>query len=136
MAAPSLYRALLDAAYASLQANGHGNDTVLVGETAPKGLVTLRGEARSIDALRFLRGLYCVNTKYRPLSGDAATRVGCPADPSGFANAHPGLFAATGWAHHPYELLAPPQQTPPHLDWVTIPTLPRLTSAMNAVLRA
>jgi len=135
-AAPSLYRGLVDAAYSALQANGHGGDTILVGETAPKGLVTLRGETRSIDALRFLRALYCVSSKYKPLTGDAATRIGCPADPSGFAAAHPGLFSATGWAHHPYELLAKPQQVPKHRDWVTIANLPHLTGALNAVLRA
>ena len=134
--APSLYRGLVDTAYAALTGNGHANDTILVGETAPKGLVTLRGETRSIDALRFLRGVYCVSSKYKPLTGDAATRIGCPADPAGFADAHPGLFAATGYAHHPYELLASPQRTPRHRDWVTIANLPRLTSALNAVLRA
>lgn len=136
LAAPSLYRGLVDAAYGALQSNGHGGDTILIGETAPKGLVTLRGETRSIDALRFLRGVYCVDSKYRPLRGATATNQGCPADPSGFADAHPGLFAATGYAHHPYELLASPLQKPRHRDWVTIANLPRLTSTLDGVLRA
>ena len=54
-ASPRLYRDLLDAAWTALQTSGHGDDTILIGETAPKGLRTNRGETRSIDALRFLR---------------------------------------------------------------------------------
>ena len=83
-----------------------------------------------------MRDLYCVDSRLRPLSGDAATRLGCPADPKGFADAHPVLFSATGYAHHPYELLAPPQQVPRHRDWVTIANLPRLTSTLSRILRA
>src|SRR5439155_12703921 len=58
-AAPRIYRGLADAAWGALQGTGHGRDTILVGETATKGLVTRRGTTRGIDPLRFIRALYC-----------------------------------------------------------------------------
>src|SRR3954452_4114943 len=97
-AAPRQYRALADAAYGALAANGHGADTILVGETSPKGLLELHGETRSLDPLRFIRDVYCVDRRVRPLQGAAATALGCPADAAGsshFAADHPALFAAT-----------------------------------------
>jgi hypothetical protein len=134
-AAPRIYRGLADAAYAALQNTGHAQDTILVGETAPKGLVNNRGETRSIDALRFLRNLYCVDARYRSFKGQAAARRGCPDNGKGFADAHPALFAATGWAHHPYELIRSPHTAPAHSDWVTIGNLQRLSSSLTRVLR-
>ena len=71
-AAPRVYRGLADAAWGALQGTGHGQDTILVGETAPKGLVTRRGTTRGIDPLRFIRALYCVDRALRPLRGTAA----------------------------------------------------------------
>jgi len=134
-AAPRIYRGLADAAYGALQGTGHGQDTILLGETAPKGLVNLRGETRSIDALRFLRNLYCVNAKFVPFKGEAAKRRGCPDGGAGFADQHPVLFNATGWAHHPYELIRSPHTAPQHKDWVTIGNLQRLSSSLTRVLR-
>jgi hypothetical protein len=134
-AAPRIYRGLADAAYGALQGTGHGQDTILVGETAPKGLVNLHGETRSIDALRFLRNLYCVDAKFVPFKGDAAKRRGCPDGGAQFADQHPVLFNATGWAHHPYELIRSPHTPPAHKDWVTIGNLQRLSSALTRVLR-
>jgi hypothetical protein len=46
-AAPSIYRGLVDAAWGALQDTGHGGDTILIGETAPKG-VSVRGLTRAI----------------------------------------------------------------------------------------
>src|SRR5262249_33825708 len=136
-AAPRIYRGLADAAWGALGATGHANDTILVGETAPKGLVKLRGITRGIDPLRFLRALYCVDSKYRPLTGTRGAALGRAVHAQGsppFAAAHPVLFSATGWAHHPYELTFSPHQVPRHADWVTIANLPRLTSALSRAL--
>jgi hypothetical protein len=137
-AAPRIYRDLADAMWSALQATGHtpATDTILVGELAPKGLLKNRGVSRAIDALRFLRGLYCVGRRYRALRGRAATRLGCPSDPAGFAGAHPALFEATGFAHHPYELNFKPSMRPRHGDWVTIANLTRLSTALSRALRA
>jgi hypothetical protein len=125
-AAPRIYRDLVDAAWTALQATGHGHDTILVGETAPKGLLALRGTTRSIDAQRFIRALYCLDDHLQVLRGPRASARGCPVSDQiqQFPAQHPGLFAATGWAHHPYELTFAPNRLPRHRDqWVTIANL-------------
>lgn len=134
--APRLYRDLLDAAWAGLNASGHGGDTILIGETAPKGL-NVTGLTRAIKPLPFIRRLYCLDDSYRPLAGAAASARGCPTsfDAPAFVAAHPGLFAATGWAHHPYELTFAPSQAPADPNFVTIANLPRLSLALNRILR-
>jgi hypothetical protein len=148
--APTIYRQLVDAAYAGLAATGHGSDTILVGETAPKGLNTkglppcsaVRQASictGSIKPLHFIRQLYCLDDRYRPLRGSAATVRGCPVDAAGtarFARDHPGLFQASGWAHHPYELIFAPNRPPTDPDFVTIASLGRLTDALQRILAA
>lgn len=136
-AAPALYRGLLDAAYAALGDTGHGRDTILVGSTAPKGL-DVKGTTRAIKALVFVRRLYCLDDRSRPLKGTDATDRGCPATPdrAAFRAAHPALFAATGWAHHPYELAFAPSMAPRDRDFVTIANLPRLSNALRSALAA
>ncbi|WP_354698452.1 hypothetical protein DSM112329_04132 [Paraconexibacter sp. AEG42_29] len=132
-AAPRIYRGLVDAAYRGLAASGHGQDTFLVGETAPKGL-NVQGTTRAIKPLRFLRQVYCLDDAMQPLRGAEAAARDCPQDDAGtaaFADAHPGLFAATGYAHHPYELSASPYKRPTDPDYVTIANLPKLTLALR-----
>jgi hypothetical protein len=134
---PQLYRGLLDAAWSGLAATGHGGDTVLIGETAPKGL-RVRGETRAMPALTFVRALYCVDSRLRPLRGGAAADRGCPTSVAGtarFAPDHPALFDATGWAHHPYELAFAPTQVPHNRDFVTIANLDRLTATLDTIRR-
>ncbi len=72
--APRIYRGLVDAAWDALQVTAHGEDTILVGETAPKGL-NQRGVTRAMKPLRFLRQVYCLDDAMRPLRGaEAAVR--------------------------------------------------------------
>jgi hypothetical protein len=137
-AAPAIYRALVDAAYAQLQQTGHAGDTILFGETAPKGL-NVKGETRAIKPLRFIRDLYCLNTKLRPLRGSAAASQRCPttaAQSARFPGAHPALFRATGFAHHPYELTFGPSVKLKDPDYITIANLGRLGSVLDAAQRA
>ena len=61
----------------ALQDTGHGNDTILIGETAPKG-VSVRGTTRAIAPGRFIKGLYCLDDHLQLLRG-APTERGCPA---------------------------------------------------------
>jgi len=147
--APTIYRALVDAAYGSLVATGHEHDTILVGETAPKGLNAkglrpcgpVRGASLctgAIKPLHFIRQLYCLDEAYHPLLGGAARGRGCPLDAAGraaFRSNHPGLFQASGWAHHPYELIFPPSHPPVDPDFVTIASLGRLSDALERILR-
>jgi hypothetical protein len=132
-ASPRIYRGLVDAAWSGLQASGHGNDSVLLGETAPRGL-NGAGLTRGIRPLRFVRELYCLDAALRPFSGAAAEARGCPAafDPGAFTAAHPGLFAATGWAHHPYSLTTPPPARDTNRDDATLSGVPRLTDTLDA----
>jgi hypothetical protein len=126
-AAPARYRALVASAWRALQATGHGRDTILIGETAPKGLKANRGPSRSIDVLRFLRRLYCLDERHRVLRGVRAAEQGCPGDAASFRRDNPALFSATGFAHHPYEPIFAPARRPTWRDWVTTGNLPVLS---------
>jgi hypothetical protein len=101
---PLFYRGLLDSAWSALHATGHGHDTILIGETAPRGAPN-PGVANGLVPLRFIRALYCVNTRFQQLRGSAAAARGCPTNAAGsrrFAAQNPGLFQASGFADHMY----------------------------------
>jgi hypothetical protein len=133
-AAPSAYRGMVDAAWSALQDTGHGSDTILIGETAPKG-VSVRGITRALSPGRFIKRLFCLDDHLQLLRGAAATARGCPPSnsPGAFRAAHPGLFGATGYAHHPYELIFAPNRPPRHSDWYTIANLPKLHGLLRRV---
>ncbi|MDQ6750338.1 MAG: hypothetical protein M3Z33_06265 [Actinomycetota bacterium] len=134
--AARIYRSLADAGYGALSATGHGSDTILVGETAPKGQPT-PGQNRSLRPLRFIRALYCVDRRSRPLRGRAASLLGCPTSNQAttFAAAHPALFRATGWGHHPYQLLLAPAVRS-QVDSVSTADIPSLTSTLDRAFSA
>jgi hypothetical protein len=137
--APRLYRGLLDAGYAGLLRSGHGpgRDTVLIGELAPEGSPSL-GPAAPLTPMPFLRAMYCVDGAYQPLRGAAAVALGCPASgaPSSFVRAHPGLFDATGFAHHPYSLLTAPAVSLADPDDVPLADLGRLENGLDRIFAA
>jgi hypothetical protein len=132
-ASPRIYRYLVDAGWAGPEATGHGRDLILLGETAPRG--QRPGINRPIAPLSFIRELYCLNRRLRALRGGAATARGCPADGRGFAAAHPALFGASGWAHHPYALKSPPSRSDRGRDNVVLADLSRLTRTLDRALR-
>lgn len=134
-AAPHIYRALLDQMYAGLVATGHEKDTVLVGETAPKGQQRVKGPTRAIKPGLFIRQLYCLDDNLQFLQGLSAQARGCPADPSRFAADHPGLFETTGYAHHPYELVFGPSRPPKYVDDFTTGNLGQLSSLLRRVFQ-
>jgi hypothetical protein len=138
--APRLYRGLVDAAWSALQATGHGHDTFLIGETAPRGLTTGNnpGNFSGMVPLRFIRAMYCVGSNLKPLQGQAAAVRGCPTTESAskrFAAENPGLFHATGFADHPY----PQGQIPPNVkttaepDYADLASLDNLEHTLDAV---
>ena len=144
-----LYRALLDAGVGALDVTGHtlSSDTILVGETAPEGDITVLGKGRhtryendtgfydAMPAMVFVRALYCVGARYGRLTGTTASVVGCPTSGSAgaFVNANPGLFYATGFAHHPYFFLFPPSYSSPEPDFVPIANLGRLERGLDRI---
>ena len=140
---PSLYRGLVNAAWSSLQATGHkpNTDTILIGETAPYGnepaQVGIRQSPPEMAPLAFIRALYCVGSNLKPLSGAAATKIGCPSSPSKFRASNPGLFNASGWAVHPYTAgAAPTVQTKGSADYTEFSTLSALGSTLDQTAKA
>ncbi len=142
MYAPVLYRSYVDAAWRALNATGHGTstDTILVGELAPEGGP---GEGvprveQPIPPLPFLQAMYCVGADYKPLTGSAAVALACPTGGGGqsFVQAHPALFDATGFAHHPYAFfLAPnvPFTGAQDAGFVPLVSLSHLENALDRV---
>ncbi len=141
--APRLYRSLLDAAFSALQDTGHGHDTILIGELAPRGQTVgnFPGNFAGMVPLRFLRALYCVDSSFKRLSGAAAAARGCPTDSAAsaqFAPAHPALFQASGFAAHPYPQggLPPNSVTPGEPDYADLAALPQLERTLDRLQRA
>jgi hypothetical protein len=140
---PRLYRGLVDAGWLALGASGHGADTILIGELAPRGQ-TLGGHPGNFDGmvpLRFLRAFYCVDSSLHLLRGAAAAGRGCPTDnsnPAGFVAAHPGLFKASGIAIHPYPQgnLAPNVQAQFEPDYADLAAIPRLEATLDGIQAA
>ena len=127
---PRDYRALVGAAYTALRATGHANDTIMVGETANVGILSPQP---------FIRALYCVGSKLRPLRGRAASAVGCPTSGSRsrFVAANPGLFK-TAFAHHPYAFpfQEPPNRPYPYKSFVTLYDVPSFERMLNRIMAA
>jgi hypothetical protein len=148
MEAPVLYRRYVDAAFGALLRTGHSpsTDTVLVGDLAPEGCVAgqvcqggvYQRPEWPIPPLPFLRALYCLGPNYRPLSGGPAAALGCPTspDPQAFVAAHPGLFRATGFAHHPYSFFLPPNVGMSTTAFAPLSNLGRLERTLDSIFRA
>ncbi len=144
MVSPALYRRYVDAAWTALGATGHGpaRDTILVGELAPEGGGNAAPAEQPIDPLDFLRALYCVDSSYRPLAGATAGALSCPSagGDKAFVTAHPGLFDATGFAHHPYSFFLAPNvgypSTPADAGFVPLVQLSRLENAVDRIYSA
>jgi hypothetical protein len=142
---PQLYRGLLDAAWTALHATGHGQDTIVFGDTAPRGVPNAQSPGSSfglfagMKPLHFLRALYCVDSSYRQLRGAAATERGCPASAAGsrgFPAAHPALFEASGFAVHPYDRWFPPNvETPSDPDYASLAEISGVKRALDRVQR-
>ena len=70
----------LGAAWSALAATGHGHDTTLIGELAPRGQTggSHPGNFDGMVPLRFLRALYCVDGSLHPLTRRGRDARGCP----------------------------------------------------------
>jgi hypothetical protein len=136
-ASPLLYRRLVDAAWRGLDASGHASDTILIGETAPYGPHDSKHAKRNslVSPLMFVRELFCVTRSYQPYRGAAARRRGCPttaASRSRFADTHPGVFRATGWAHHAYSITRPPNFRGTRLDVAPLGAIDQLEDTLDS----
>jgi hypothetical protein len=133
--AARLYRAEVDAGVRSLYRSGHRADTILIGELAPEGAQRPAAGA-PVAPMRFLRALYCVGDGYAPLIGPAARALDCPSGRdarTAFVMAHPGLFAATGFAQHPYSFFLAPAAPMTDPDFVPLADLGRLEQGLDRI---
>ena len=109
---PRVYRNLYRAAHRAIRSVGSNRrDTILIGETSP------RGNDNIVHPLRFLREMACLNGKYRK-TRDCAR------------------LDADGYAHHAYTTRVGPRFEPAHRDDVTIGVLDRLVGALDKAGRA
>lgn len=107
----TLYRKLFLAAWRGLRASGNGPDTLLMGETAP------RGTGKVVAPLAFLREALCLDGRYKRI--DDCTNL--PAD---------------GYAHHSYSTRLGPFFVPPNPDDVTMGVVNRLNRALGLAAKA
>jgi len=86
----------------------------------------------------FVRALYCVSSSYRRLTGTAASVLGCPrrGGANAFVTRNPGLFYATGFAHHPYFFTFAPDYSSPVTNFVPLANLGRLERGLNRIFAA
>lgn len=109
---PRIYRNLYRAAYRAIRGVAENRrDTILIGETSP------RGNENVVHPLKFLRGMACLNNRYR--KARSCSRL--PAD---------------GYAHHAYTTRIGPRFVPSDKDDVTIGVLDRLVNALDRAGRA
>ncbi len=121
---PVMYRDLWYYGRTALDASGHGDDVVLIGETAPLGSngVTARSPMRP---KKFIRELFCVRPDGRRYTGRAAKARRCA------TLGRLRRFRTTAWAHHPYTKELPPSQQDPSRDSITMANIADLPSLLD-----
>jgi hypothetical protein len=133
---PRLYRVYVDAAYAALAKTGHtpATDTILIGELAPEGTEAHQDES-ALPPLPFLRALYCVGSDLKPLRGAQVGLLHCPSgdSPANFVKENPGLFDATGFAHHPYAFFLAPNVSMSDPNFVPLADIGRLERTLDRI---
>jgi hypothetical protein len=109
---PTLYRALYKAAYKGIRSvRANRSDKILIGETSP------RGNEHIVFPLRFLRGIACLNGKYKKARKCSRLKT-------------------DGYAHHAYTTRSGPRFVSPEKDDVTIGVISRLVRALDRAGRA
>jgi len=103
---PRIYRNLFLAGQRGLRAGGLPNAQVLIGETSP------RGTTHVVPPLTFLRGVFCLNSRYHKVGKCAQLH-------------------ADGYAHHAYTTAQGPLFKPKQPNDVTIGVIGRLITALN-----
>ena len=116
------------------------DDTILIGELAPEG-DERPGRSRPIAAAAVpARAVLRRTATSSPLTGaGGAGACGCPAggSPRAFVTANPGLFAATGFAHHPVLVLPVPRRPRCAIpNFVPLSDLGRLEHALDRIFAA
>ncbi len=121
---PVMYRELWYYGRAALDATGHKDDTVLIGETAPLGNAN-RNDGSPIYPKRFVREFLCLDSKNRPYKGAAAKKRRC-----GLLD-EIGDFRYSAWAHHPYTKKLAPTKRSASKDAVTMANVGELGALLD-----
>src|SRR3954452_23792422 len=119
------YRRLYTAATAPFAASGHAADTILFGEVLPIGQGRL-GALNTIRPLLWLREFFCLDARYRPFRGSAASARGCKAFPK---------IATSGFAIHPYTKPVGARSPLPSPDDATIGQIARVAKALDRIAK-
>lgn len=114
---PQLYRDLYQFGHRALVSTGHGQDTILVGETAPRS-VTRRTTTSAMGVRTFATELLC---------GRGHRGAGC----NRFAK--DGPIVATAWAHHPYTRNLAPNVPEPAKDSITLANFDDLGTLLDGL---
>lgn len=116
------YRKIYVEAQKALVRSGHGSDTILFGALAPRAFLPKVGQ-RATQPLRFLRDMFCLDDKLKPLKGRAAKMRSCTGKYS--------KIIASGFAYHPYTVAAGPGVRPTDRDDAPIAYLKRIYRVLD-----
>jgi hypothetical protein len=119
---PSLFRSLYIKGHEGLVATGHGDDVILLGETAPNGKNENRSRAPMYPTT-FIKTLFCVD-------GNGNRKSGGPGCNEFTEN---GPLLATAYAHHPYTKDRAPLTRDPSDQAITMANLDDLTRLLDKV---
>lgn len=126
---PHWYRKLLVAGADALIRTGHGNDLILMAETAPLG-VRPQAERRPLRPALFIRELFCLSSGLRKLTGTSARVRGC-GDVGRLAILK--RLPRLAFAHHPYTKDLPPTRRDRSRDSLTIANLKSLPTLLDRI---
>lgn len=146
---PGMYRGLVDAAWSGLGHSGHGHDAVILGNLDARGMSSrptqrnpmgYPGTFAPTKPIAFIRSLYCLDSRLRPIRGRTAALMGCPTNAAAsrrFRRSHPALFSAAGFADHPYMDATPPNRTDSRdADFAELVQIPHMAHVLDAATKA
>ena len=118
---PSLFRSLYIKGHEGLVATGHGDDVILLGETAPNGKNENRSRAPMYPTT-FIKTLFCVDG-----AGNRRPGLGCDEFDAN------GPLLATAYAHHPYTKDRSPLVADVSDQAITMANLDTLTTLLDNI---
>jgi hypothetical protein len=128
---PALYRELLVAGVSGLLRSGHGDDLVLMGETAPLG-VKPESERRPLRPALFIRELFCLDAGLRPYRGRQAAARNCAGVKKlSILEQLPRL----AFGHHPYTKDLPPTKRDKNRDSISIANVGTLPVLLDRIAK-
>jgi hypothetical protein len=137
----SQYRTLLESAWKAFTSLHQTHAQITIAQITARGQSggSLPGNYGQTKPLSFIRDLYCVDTKFKQLTGSAAKYAGCPTTTSAkkkFASSNPGLFHSSGLGIHPYPVnLAPTKDASRDPNFVTFNKIPTLEKSLDSIAK-